>query len=137
MSVSIPGAGELNRRVTFFRRVDQPNSSTYAATAQDTDIITVWAKIEPVGDAVYWGTVQTSERPTHRFWVRSIEGKTDAYSLSHGVLVKDVQTDRVYRIYKPSQVRGESFFTMFEGTELGTNKPEGATETTTVELSDG
>lgn len=125
MSVSVPTAGELTKRVTFFTRVDLPNSETYAATAQDTDIITVWAKIEPVGDAVYWGTAQTSERPTHRFWVRTIKGKTDSYSLTHGVLVRDVQTKRVYRIYKPSQIQGEVFFTMFEGTELGLDAPEG------------
>ena len=67
MSIAVPSAGELNKRITLFRHTDVPRGHV-SVVSTDLDIMTVWAKIEPTG-SVYWGTVQTEDRASHRIWI--------------------------------------------------------------------
>lgn len=120
MPVSVPTAGELAKRITLFRHVDVPTGHA-SAESEDTDIMTVWAKIEPTG-SVYWGTVQVEDKATHRIWVRSYAGRTDAVSISHGVWVR--LGDRKYSIVRVTELNGEDKFTLIEVRELGTIEAE-------------
>lgn len=123
MPISVPAAGELKRRITLFRRIDDPADDEAWAQSADTDIATVWAKHEPTG-SVYWGAVQTEDKATDRFWIRAVAGKTDAFSISHGVLIKDVQTGRVYRPVRVTDANGAGLWTIIEACELGENYSE-------------
>ena len=73
--MKLPEIGELKRRVTFICEETVP---------VDVDDIehrhvsekTVWGKVEVVGGATYWNSVQVNESITHRIWVRFIAGST-------------------------------------------------------------
>ncbi len=115
MSVSAPAAGEMNKRITLFRHTDTPTGNA-SAESNDTDIMTVWAKIEPTG-SVYWGTVQTEDKASHRIWIRSYKGKTDAVSINHGVWVR--YKGRNYATVRVTECNGEDKFTLLEVREYG------------------
>lgn len=116
MAISTPAAGELNKRVTLFRHVDTPVGYA-SAESEDTDIMTVWAKIEPTG-SIYWGTVQVENKATHRVWIRSYAGRTDAVSIGHGVWVR--LGERKFSTVRVTECNGEDKFTLIEVRELGT-----------------
>ncbi|MDH1442056.1 phage head closure protein [Pseudomonas sp. GD03721] len=105
-----PGAGELNRRVTVRKRVDYPDDhdggleSAYPAQSPR------WAKIEPVGTAVYTAGVQTDQRVTHRIILRHLPGVTDSHEVVRG--------DTVYRVRRSADMNGEQRFTVLEVEEL-------------------
>lgn len=120
MAVSIPKAGELNKRITLIRRTDNPLNE-WEAQQTDEVIATLWAKIEPTG-AMYWGTVQVEQKATHRFWIRSIKGKSDDVSINHGVLIK--YQDRFYQPTRVTDCNGLGTFTMVEAQELGVVEAE-------------
>lgn len=80
MAVSIPKAGELNKRITLIRRTDKPLNE-WEAQQTDEVIATLWAKIEPTG-AMYWGTVQVEQKATHRFGFVLLKGKVMMYLLT-------------------------------------------------------
>lgn len=115
MSISVPSAGELNKRITLFRHTDVP-SGHVSVVSTDLDIMTVWAKIEPTG-SVYWGTVQTEDKASHRIWIRSYAGRTDAASISHGVWVR--YKGRKYAALRVTECNGEDKFTLLEVREYG------------------
>lgn len=121
MSISTPTAGELKHKIELFRRVDVP-ASTMAAKAQDTFIWRGYAKIEPTG-AAYWFNSQTEDKATHRFWIRSIVGITDSYSITHGVLIRKKQ--QIFRPLRVTDANGDGKWTVIEAKEIGTDKPEG------------
>lgn len=124
MSVSTPKAGELNRRIVLFRHTDSPTGHA-SAESVDTDIMSVWAKIEPTG-SVYWGTVQTEDKASHRIWIRSYKGRTDAESISHGVWVRF--KGRKYATVRVTDCNGEGKFTLLEVREYGEIADETANE---------
>lgn len=123
MSVSEPLSGELNKRIELFSRVDIP-SKELAAVSQDTTICKVWAKIEPTGSA-YWLGSQTEQKATHRFWIRTIKGKTEPINIEHGVYVRF--KDRAYMPVRVTDCNGRGRFTMIEAQELGIDRPEQGT----------
>ena len=122
MSISIPTAGELKHKIELFRRVDVP-AQTLGAKAQDTFIWRGWAKIEPTGSA-YWFNSQTEDKATHRFWIRSIPGITDSYSITHGVLIRKKR--QVFRPLRVTDANGDGKWTVIEAKEVGGDSPEGA-----------
>lgn len=123
MPVSEPGAGELNKRIEIFRRVDLP-SQEHAAVSEDTTICFVWAKIEPVGSA-YWMGSQTEQKTTHRFWVRTIKDKTEPQNLDHGIYFR--YKGQIYRPVRVTDCNGRGRFTLIEANELGIDLPEQGT----------
>ncbi|MEX6662442.1 phage head closure protein [Pseudomonas sp. W2-17] len=111
------GAGDLNRRITIQRRTDYP--------AEDMGLDSVltlprdrWAKIEPVGTAVYANGVQTDNKITHRVFVRYLQGVTVADEIaSEGC---------IYAVRRVAAMNGGRRFTVLEVEELGFEQPGGS-----------
>ncbi|MDH0097466.1 head-tail adaptor protein [Pseudomonas sp. GD04158] len=104
-----PGAGELNRRVTVRKRVDYPEDDGGLESAYPVQIPR-WAKIEPVGTAVYSDGVQTDARITHRVILRYLLGVTDSHEVVRG--------ETVYRVRRVTAMNGGNRFTVLEVEEL-------------------
>lgn len=107
--MEFPTIGELNQLVKISTRSDFP--------VLDTDIDSTysgrrdrWAKIEPVGSAVYFGNMQTEAKVTHRIWIRYERG------IDANVEVDDGQS--VYRVRRVSDLKGAKRFTVLEVEEL-------------------
>lgn len=105
-----PGAGRLNQRVQIRLRRDVPIGlaavvTEYPVTRQR------WARIWPVGTAVWAATVQTDERVTHRCLMRYLDGVTTSHEIVHG--------GRVYRVRRGGGLRGERRFLVVDLEELG------------------
>lgn len=128
MAISIPEAGELKHHIDLIRRVDLPLSN-HQVQQIDTLIFSCWAKVEPTG-ALYWGTVQIDQKATHRFWFRSVHRKTDALSITHGILIKC--NDRFYRPTRVTDANGDGVFTVIEACELGDIQPENNNTTSSM-----
>lgn len=110
MAISEPGAGDLNRRVTLRRRTDLPATDA-GLTSLFSDERKRWARIEPVGTAIYSGSVQVDDRITHRITLRYL-----------GVLTTDfevVHAEVIYRVKRATDLNGGHRFTMLEVEELG------------------
>lgn len=110
MALREPGAGELDRRVRVRRRADLPAAdmgldSVFSERKQR------WAKIEPVGTAVYADGVQTGNKLTHRITLRYLVGVTGDHEVVHG--------STLYRISRSADMNGARRFTLLEVEELG------------------
>lgn len=128
MAISIPESGELKHQVEIIKRIDYPLAN-HQVNQIDTVIFSCWAKIEPTG-SLYWGTVQIDQKATHRFWLRSVAGKTDALSITHGILIKC--NDRFYRPTRVTDANGDGVFTVIEACELGDIQPENNNTTSSM-----
>ncbi|VVP34374.1 hypothetical protein PS870_04488 [Pseudomonas fluorescens] len=110
------GAGELDRRIVIQLRADLPaadmglDSVIFGPTPR-------WAKVEPVGTAVYSDGVQTDSRITHRVFVRYMVGITTEHEIVEGGVV--------YRVRRSAPMNGRKRFTIIEVEELGDMKPGG------------
>ncbi|VVD76386.1 hypothetical protein PEP31012_00864 [Pandoraea eparura] len=108
--MEFPTIGELNQRIKISTRSDYPVLETDIASdysgRRDR-----WAKIEPVGSAVYFGNAQTEVKVTHRIWIRYEHG------IDANVEVDDGQS--VYRVRRVSDLKGAKRFTVLEVEELG------------------
>lgn len=110
-----PEAGELNRRVTIRRWTDTANAAFGIDQAFDAGIDR-WAKMQPVSGAAFWGSKQTGEEITHRFWLRWGTGtKPEEITGQH---VIDYQNRR-YRVMRSSDLGNAQRFTMIECKDLG------------------
>lgn len=110
MAFREPGAGELNRSVLIRLRTDLP-AVDMGLDSVFTDERPRWAKIEPVGTAVYANGVQTDNKLTHRITLRLLKGVTDAHEVVHG--------DTIYRVKRSANLNGTNRFTQLEVEELG------------------
>lgn len=108
--MEFPTIGELNQRIKISTRSDYPVLETDIASdysgRRDR-----WAKIEPVGSAVYFGNVQIEAKVTHRIWIRYERG------IDVNVEVDDGQS--VYRVRRATDLKGAKRFTVLEVEELG------------------
>lgn len=109
--MQLPTVGELNRLVTIRRWQDVPNAAFGVDQTFDAGV-QVWAKVEPVAGAIYYGTKQTGENVTHRFVIRYRIGIT----AEHVVEYAGVR----YRIQRVSDMNDARRFTVIEAQELGT-----------------
>jgi SPP1 family predicted phage head-tail adaptor len=105
-----PAPGDLDRRVTLRLWQDQPNAAFGIDQTYDAGV-TVWARIEPVGGSVYYGSKQTGEGVSHRITVRHRPGITAGHVAESGGLR--------YRVRRVSELGGERRFTVLEVEELG------------------
>lgn len=116
MAMKEPGAGDLNRRITLRRRSDMP-AIDGGLDSLFTDERKRWARIEPVGTAIYHNSVQTDSKVTHRITLRYL-----------GVLPIDFEVVRgatVYRVQRATEMNGDQKFTVLEVEELGAEKVGG------------
>lgn len=116
MALREPAAGELDRRVTLRLRTDVP-APDFGVSLVFTDEKKRWAKIEPVGSAVYTAGIQTEEKVTHRISLYFLDGLSDAHEVTHG--------KKLYRIKRVADLNGTHRFSVLEVEELGALKPSG------------
>lgn len=110
-----PTTGELNRRITIKGHQDMPAMGG-GLTQSFPEIGRAWAKIEPVGTAIYFGTQQTGEGVTHRI----------AYRRRSGMTERDIGSAHVveygsyrYRVKRASNMNDADRFVLLEVEELG------------------
>lgn len=113
-------AGKLNRRVKLRKQADIPAMG--AAITQTFDAgVEVWANVEPVGNAIFFGTKQVGENVTHRIIVRYQTGiVTDSTITGNHVVdqVIDGATVR-YRVRRASDLHDDRTFVLLEVEMLG------------------
>ena len=116
MAMREPSAGELDRRITIRLRTDIP------ARDQGLDSIFTeqkqrWARIEPVGTAVYAAGAQTDVKITHRAILYYLKGMSDAHEIVHGTTI--------YRVLRVADMNGTRRYTLLEVEELGPAQARG------------
>jgi SPP1 family predicted phage head-tail adaptor len=116
MAMREPSAGELDRRITLRLRTDVPApdlglDSLFAGQKKR------WAKIEPVGTAVYASGVQTDVKITHRVTIYYLKGMSESHEVVHGTTV--------YRVRRVTDMNGKRRYTLLEVEELGPEKAGG------------
>lgn len=105
-----PGAGELDRRVTVRVRNDQPSEFDAGLTSEFTVVAHRWAKIEPLGTAIYTGAKQTGDDMTHRITFRRIKGLGTQHEIVCGA--------QVFRVRRPTDLNGARIFSVVDVEEL-------------------
>lgn len=116
MAMREPSAGELGRRITVRLRSDDP-APDLGLDSVFSDQKKRWAKIEPVGTAVYANGVQTDVKITHRVILYYLKGMSDAHEVVHG--------GSIYRVKRVADMNGSRRFTVLEVEELGPAQPGG------------
>ena len=110
MAIREPASGELNRRVLIRLRTDRPAGEAGVDSAFSGEVWR-WAKIEPVGTAVFVGGIQTDIKVTHRITFRILDGMTEDHEVVHG--------RKVYRAKRVADLNGSGRFTMLEVELIG------------------
>ncbi|MBK3431410.1 phage head closure protein [Pseudomonas fluorescens] len=110
MAMREPSAGELDRRITLRLRSDIP-SDDLGLDSLFTDQKKRWAKIQPVGTAVYANGIQTDVKITHRVIFYYLKGMSDSHEVVHG--------GSIYRVRRVADMNGTRRFTVLEVEELG------------------
>ncbi|MBU9581369.1 phage head closure protein [Burkholderia multivorans] len=105
----IPRIGDLDRRVQLRERRDYPYRDA-ELESEFPEQRPRWAKIEPVGAAVYSGSVQIDEKVTHRIYLRYLDGITTDYEV--------VYREQVFRVKRVGDLNGARRFTVLEVEEL-------------------
>lgn len=114
--MTLPTAGELNRRIEIRRWEDYPVGDVELGSRYSESWL-CWAKIVPVGSLIYQGSVQTGQTVTHRIVIRRVEGITDPVSLSRQHVI-DCEGLR-YIVRRVTDLEGKKLFTQIEAEETG------------------
>lgn len=115
-TVREPSAAELNRRIKVRLRADAP-AEDMGLDPVFTEEKNRWARIQPVGTAVYSAGVQSDVKITHRVTLYFLKGISDAHEVLHGVTL--------YRVRRVTDMNGNRRFTVLEVEELGPEKAGG------------
>lgn len=110
MAMKAPNVGELKHKITIKLWRDVPNLSA-GIDQTFTEPAIAWAKIEPVGTAIYFDTKQTDNKITHRFYIRFIAGVTSDHVIEHD--------GWRYRIARSAPMQFERRFLVIEAEQLG------------------
>lgn len=113
--MSLPAAGELNRLLVVKQQGDIPAMGA-AVTQNFTHVATVWAKHQPVGSAIFFGTKQVGEDVTDRFIVRRNSVINEQIVTANHVV--EFNNTR-YRVRRASDLEGARQYTMIEVECLG------------------
>lgn len=113
--MSLPAAGELNRRIAIKQQADMPAMGA-AVTQNFSDFATVWAKHQPVGSAIFYGTKQVAEDVTDRFIVRRT-ALVNEHTVTADHVIEFVGYR--YRVRRASDLEGAQQYTMIEAEKLG------------------
>lgn len=110
-----PASGELNRRIKILAIKDIPAMG--AGVTQEYTLMTeVWAKHQPVGGAIFFGTKQVGDDLTDRFFVRRstiVDERT--VTANHVIEMSGVR----YRVKRASPWESKRDFLMIETEALG------------------
>lgn len=110
-----PSAGDLDRRLVIKHRQDMPAMGG-GVTPSYTTVATVWAKVEPVGGALFFGTQQVGEEVTDRVFIRRSSMLTERTITGEHECECDGQR---YRVRRASAVNGGKVWLMLEVENLG------------------
>ena len=110
MAMREPSAGELDRRITLRLRSDIP-APDQGLDSLFTEEKKRWAKIEPVGTAVYANGVQTDVKITHRVTFYYLKSMSESHEVVHG--------GTIYRVRRVADMNGKRRYTLLEVEELG------------------
>lgn len=113
--MKLPAAGDLNRRVKLRKWQDVANAG-FGIDATFDPGVTVWASVEPVGSAIFWGTQQVENGVTHRITVRRTAAINEVTIT--GEHVAEYASLR-YRVKRVSDLNGERRFVVLEVEVLG------------------
>lgn len=105
----LPTIGELSRRVTLLLRRDIPNTNSGVENLY-LPIAVLWAKIEPVGSAIYQGGIQVGNQITHRITIRHAPD----IDCNH---VFDWNGQR-FAVKRSIDINGEGLFSAFDVEEI-------------------
>ncbi|HGM5579283.1 TPA: head-tail adaptor protein [Pseudomonas putida] len=94
-------------------RADRPAGS--GLEPEFTHVCWRWVKKEPLGTATYANTQQTGSKVTDRLYCRYIPGLDSSHEL--------VGRGRVYRVHRPTELRGRAVWSVIEVEELGPDVP--------------
>ncbi|WP_218583817.1 head-tail adaptor protein [Pseudomonas akapageensis] len=111
-----PGAGELNRRIKLRLRSDLP-AADFGLDSVFTEEKWRWAKIEPVGTAIYVAGLQIDAKVTHRVILHFLDGLSESHEVLHGV--------KIYRVRRVADMNGSRRFSVLEVEELGPEQSAG------------
>lgn len=109
-TMSWPNAGELNKRVQIRLRQDVPVGLS-SVVEQHSQLLERWARLSPVGTAVWAASVQTDNRITHRAIIRYMDGITENHEIVH--------RQCVYRVRRSADLRSARKFLVLDLEELG------------------
>lgn len=110
-----PTAAELKHRLVIKRWQDMPAMGG-GISQSNTTVATVWAKIEPVGNAIFFGTKQVGEDVTDRIFIRRTAALTDRTITGEHICECDGQR---YRVKRASALNGGKVWLMLEVECLG------------------
>jgi SPP1 family predicted phage head-tail adaptor len=113
--MDLPCVCELNRRIDIREQTDIPAmggtvTNTFSAP------IPVWAKHQPVGNAIFFGTKQVGENITDRFIIRRSLTVNEKTVTANHVVEYDGQR---YRVRRAADINGARKFVMLEVENLG------------------
>jgi len=111
-----PEVGELSHRMQVRTRTDTPLGA--GLEPDYTPVCKRWVKVEPLGTATYTNAQQTGSKVTHRLYCRFIKGLDAAYEF--------VEAGRVFRVHRPTAMRGRNIWSVIEVEELGQEVAPGA-----------
>lgn len=109
-------AGHLNRRVVIKEWSESPDLG-FSTEASFNELAAVWAKVEPVGAAIYQSSVQIDKAVTHRFIVRRQVNKVEAHAITNKHVVE--YNNWRYRVKRAAELADEREFIVIETEELG------------------
>ncbi|AMW34287.1 phage head closure protein [Haematospirillum jordaniae] len=105
-----PDIGDLNQRIALLSWQDCPDQETGLLALYRTEA-EIWARVEPVGGAVYLGSQQIGQTITHRITMRWREGITAEHVIRH--------RGRCFRIRRITDLNGWRRFSVLDVEEEG------------------
>jgi head-tail adaptor len=105
-----PGSGQLDLRVTVRIRNDG-ESDDGGLQSEFIEVAKRWAKVEPLGTAIYTGAKQTGDDLTHRITFRRVKG----LDTRHEILCAD---GRLFRVRRATAMNGGRVYTVVDAEEL-------------------
>lgn len=105
-----PELGELTHRLQVRRRIDIEQRDGPGLTPEFIPVVRRWAKIEPLGTATYQGATQTGTAITHRIYCRFVRDLDGQHEFVGG--------GRVFRVKRPTSMRGRDIWSVIEVEEL-------------------
>jgi SPP1 family predicted phage head-tail adaptor len=113
--MEMPCACELNKRIKIRKQTDLPAMGG-TVTQDFEDMANAWAKHQPVGNAIFFGTKQVGEAVTDRFIIRRSNAVNERTVTSSHVIEYDGLR---YRVKRAADINGAKRFVMLEVENLG------------------
>lgn len=115
-----PAIGEFDKRVRIRLWQDQPTALGTGITQSYNEGVGAWARIEPTGAALFYGTAQVETGVTHRLatWRTSLVN-ADLIGGAHVVEHAGMR----YRVRRATDINGQRAFVLLDLEQLGTITP--------------